>query len=520
MGEAIKRALMSVTDKRGLVRFAAGLRERGVEIIASGGTSAALRSAGIEVTEIQDLTAFPECMDGRVKTLHPKVHGGILADRSKPIHLRQASDLDIELIDLVVVNLYRFREAAADPELSEMETIERIDIGGPALIRSAAKNHAAVTVVVDPDEYPRLLEEMDANAGAVTPDTRQRLAAEAFRHTAAYDAAISAWFESRPGRADLPGSIVTLYRRISTLRYGENPHQRAALYVQDHPAGEFHSFDQHQGKELSFNNIQDMWAAFMLAVDLGAGACAIIKHMNPCGAAVCATPVENFVRARSTDPTSAFGSVVAVNAVVDEAFAAAVTEGFVEVICARGFSDAALVLLGKKKNLRLITVPTSEWDREHSGLETRAAGDLLLAQERDSGFPELERLEIVTSRRPTPEQERALRLAWKIVKHVRSNGIVICDGYGTIGIGAGQMSRVDSCRIAVEKARSAQMRIEGSAAGSDAFFPFADGVELLARAGVESIIQPGGSLRDTEVIESAERLGIAMVITGRRHFKH
>jgi phosphoribosylaminoimidazolecarboxamide formyltransferase/IMP cyclohydrolase len=520
MDRKIQRALISVTDKRGVVEFARGLAERGVEIIASGGTSRALREAGISVTAIEDLTGFPECMDGRIKTLHPKVHGGILADRTKEGHLGQAADLGIALIDLVAVNLYRFREAASDPDLAEAEIVEQIDIGGPTLIRSAAKNHASVTVVVDPDEYQAVLTDMDGNGGAVPHDTRRRLASAAFHHTASYDAAISSWFDSLEEPGEMPPSMITCYRRLRTLRYGENPHQRAALYVEEPPAGSFHLFEQHQGKELSFNNIQDMWAAFQLACDLGERSCAVIKHMNPCGAAVCATEAESFVRARATDPVSAFGSVVAVNGTVDEAFAEAVKEGFVEVIIARGFSGEALAALGKKKNMRLITVPQEAWNPRPGSLSAREAGELLLVQDRDEGFPELEALECVTSRTPTPDEETAMRLAMKVVKHIRSNGIVICDSCGTIGVGAGQMSRVDSCRIAVEKAMAAGMQIEGASAGSDAFFPFPDGVEVLVEAGVGSIIQPGGSMRDQEVTDAAEKLGITMAVTGRRHFRH
>ncbi|MDD3641916.1 MAG: bifunctional phosphoribosylaminoimidazolecarboxamide formyltransferase/IMP cyclohydrolase [Candidatus Krumholzibacteria bacterium] len=520
MERRIGRALLSVTDKRGIIEFARGLERRGVEIVASGGTARVLSEAGVAVTPIERLTEFPECMDGRLKTLHPKVHGGILADRTKENHIRQAADLGIGLIDLVAVNLYRFREAASNPEIGEAEVVEQIDIGGPTLIRSAAKNHVSVTVIVDPGEYPAVLAEMDARGGSVSRDTKRRLASAAFRHTASYDAAISAWFDSIEDPGTLPQSLVSCYRRIRTLRYGENPHQRAALYVEDPPGGSFHLFEQIQGKELSFNNIQDMWAAFQLACDLGDRSCAVIKHMNPCGAAVCRTETESFLRARATDPVSAFGGVVAVNGAVDEGFADAVKEGFVEVMLARRFSAGAISALEVRKNMRLIAVPEKAWLPSQRGTSAREAGELLLVQDRDEGFPELESLSAATTRVPTPEEEAALRLAWRIVKHVRSNGIVICDGFGTLGVGAGQMSRVDSCRIAIDKAREAGMKLEGASAGSDAFFPFPDGVEALAEAGVGSIIQPGGSMRDRDVIAAAERLGIAMVVTGRRHFRH
>ncbi len=520
MNRKVERALISVTDKTGVVDFARGLTDRGVEIVASGGTARAIREAGIQVTGISDLTGFPECMDGRVKTLHPKVHGGILADRSKKKHLDQAAELGIGLIDLVAVNLYRFREAASDPALSELEIVEQIDIGGPTLIRSAAKNHDSVSIVTDPSDYGAILEEMDSNEGCVTDGTRKRLSSKAFHHTASYDAAISAWFDSIEEPGEMPEERISVYRRSRSLRYGENPHQKAALYVEESPVGSFQDFVQHQGKELSFNNIQDMWAAYLLARDLGAGACAILKHMNPCGAAVCDTVGESFIRARKTDPLSAFGSVISINGIVDEELAVAAKEGFVEVILARGFTDSALDALKKKKNLRLITLPEEEWEREISGHVSREAGPMLLVQERDTGFPEIEKLEIVTSRKPSADEEKAMRLSWKVVKHMKSNGIVICDALGTVGVGAGQMSRVDSCRIAVEKARIENMTIEGASAGSDAFFPFPDGVETLVEAGVRCIIQPGGSMRDEEVIATAEKLGITMAITGRRHFRH
>ncbi|MCK4548537.1 MAG: bifunctional phosphoribosylaminoimidazolecarboxamide formyltransferase/IMP cyclohydrolase [Candidatus Krumholzibacteria bacterium] len=520
MNRKVLRALISVTDKNGVVDFARGLTDRGVEIIASGGTARAIRDAGIEVTGISDLTGFPECMDGRVKTLHPKVHGGILADRTKKDHLEQAAELGIGLIDLVAVNLYRFREAASNPSLSELDIVEQIDIGGPTLIRSAAKNHDSVSIVTDPSDYTDILEEMDANEGCVTDQTRRKLSSKAFHHTASYDSAISAWFDGIEAPGEMPDQRISVYRKSRSLRYGENPHQKAALYIEESPVGSFHLFEQHQGKELSFNNIQDMWAAYLLARDLGNNACAILKHMNPCGAAVCDTVGESFIRARKTDPVSAFGSVISVNGIVDEELAVASKEGFVEVILARGFTDGALEALKKKKNLRLITLPEQEWEREISGRVSREAGPMLLVQDRDTGFPEIESLDIVTSRKPSPEEEKAMRLSWKVVKHMKSNGIVICDSLGTVGVGAGQMSRVDSCRIAVEKARIENMTIEGATAGSDAFFPFPDGVETLVEAGVRCIIQPGGSIRDDEVIAAAEKLGITMAITGRRHFRH
>lgn len=520
MSQQKKRALISVTDKRDVASFAAALRERAFDIIASGGTAAALREAGVPVTEISAVTGFPETMDGRVKTLHPKIHGGILADRSKKDHLDAARELGIGLIDLVAVNLYRFREAAADRALAVRDIVEQIDIGGPTLIRSAAKNFHSVSVIVDPFDYDAVIGEID-RGGEVSIETRRRLASKAFHHTASYDAAISRFFDERvTGEGEFPPETVTVHRKIRALRYGENPHLRAALYRSEPPTGRFGDFVQHQGKELSYNNIQDMYAAFMLSRDLGVNACAVIKHTNPCGAAACGDPLESFRRARGTDPLSAFGSVVAINGTVDTGTAEACLEGFVEVIMARDFAEDALERFRKKKNLRLITIDTSEWERDLSGRVSREAGELLLVQDRDEGFPELETMELVTSRAPSAAEERALSLAWRIVKHVRSNAIVICDEKGTVGVGAGQMSRVDSCRIAVEKARREGHAITGAVAASDAFFPFPDGVEALVEAGVTAVVQPGGSINDRKVVDAAEKLGITMLMTGRRHFRH
>lgn len=520
MKAEVKRALMSVTDKQGIEEFARGLSGRGVEIIASGGTAAAIKKAGIPVTEISDITGFPEIMDGRVKTLHPKIHGGILADREKKEHISKAEELGIGLIDIVAVNLYRFREASANPDLDEKGVIEEVDIGGPTLIRSAAKNYHSVAVVVDPSDYGRIIEELDARKGSISLETRRTLASKAFHHTASYDSAISGYFDGLSADGELPAEIITSFRKINNLRYGENPHLQAALYRSDATGPSFGDFTQLQGKELSYNNIQDMFAAFLLARDLGEDSCAIIKHMNPCGAAAAGSSAASFKRAKITDPVSAFGSVVSFNGIVDEETALHCKEIFHEVLLARGFSDEARETLRKKKNLRLIVVPEPVWDGPVAGWATREAGDLMLVQDRDEGFPELDDWNVVTSRKPDAEETKALMLAWKTVKHIRSNAIVICDHEGTIGVGAGQMSRVDSCRIAVDKARREGLIIEGTSAGSDAFFPFPDGVQALAEAGVKAVIQPGGSIRDEEVIKAAEELGMCMVLTGRRHFRH
>ncbi len=521
MNVPVKRALFSVTDKKGLDSFAKALSSRGVEIIASGGTAKAIRDAGVPVIDVSDITAFPEIMNGRVKTLHPKIHGGILAERENRAHLEQAAKLGIGLIDLVVVNLYRFRQAADNPKLGEKDIVEEIDIGGPALIRAAAKNFHSVAVVVEPGDYDAVIKELAENGGSTTLEMRRRLAAKAYFHTGSYDAAISRYFERITNPPDaLPGALITAYRRRQALRYGENPHLRGALYAADQAEGGLAKLAQLQGKELSFNNIQDLHAAFVLARDLGPASCAIIKHMNPCGAANCGASAESFTRSRRTDETSAFGSVVAFNDVVDQRTAETTGDIFLEVIVARGFKQEALDLFAKRKNLRLVTIPAEEWEGAKRGLATREIGELLLVQDRDEGFPELESWRVATARKPSAEEERALRIAWKIAKHVRSNAIVICDAQGTIGVGAGQMSRVDSCRIAVDKARREGLQVEGTSASSDAFFPFPDGIEALASAGVKAVIQPGGSVRDEEVIAAADRLGISMVLTGVRHFKH
>lgn len=515
-----KRALISVTNKEGLASFAKELVERGYAIIASGGTARALKKDGLPITEISELTGFPEIMNGRVKTLHPKIHAGILADREKPEHMEKAKELEIAMIDIVAVNLYRFREAASDETLGEREVAEEIDIGGPTLIRAAAKNYHSVAVVVDPEDYRMVIESMDEGNGAISLEARRHLASKAFHHTAFYDAAISGYFDRLvTPEGETPEEIVKAYRRVRSLRYGENPHQKAALYELD-GGRDFVGLEQLQGKELSFNNIQDLYAAFMIARDMGEQSCAIIKHTNPCGAAACGSPSESFVRAKKTDPVSAFGSVVAINGIVDAATAGLCKEIFLEVVVSRGFEEEALEILAKKKNLRLITLPPEQWDRPMYGWTSREAGDQLLVQERDAGFPELEQWTLVTARKPTEQEEMAMKLAWKIVKHVRSNAILICDHEGTIGVGAGQMSRVDSCRIAVDKARREGFETKGASAASDAFFPFPDGLEVLAEAGVKAVIQPGGSIRDEDVTKAAEQLGVTMVMTGRRHFRH
>ncbi|MBD3178790.1 MAG: bifunctional phosphoribosylaminoimidazolecarboxamide formyltransferase/IMP cyclohydrolase [Candidatus Latescibacteria bacterium] len=515
----IERALISVTDKKGVSELAGFLAAKGVEILASGGTARAITESGVEVTEVSGMTGFPEIMNGRVKTLHPRVHGGILADRSSPEHMKQAAELGIGMIDLVVVNLYRFRDKVSEPGIAEEEAVEEIDIGGPTLIRSAAKNFKSVAVVVDPEDYGRVMKYLKEE-GALPLEFRRELASKAFHHTAAYDTAISDYFEKIAGEGKFPEKKIISLSRWTPLRYGENPHLEAALYRNDDRADIFSEFEQLQGKKLSYNNIGDMFAAFLLAADLGENGCAVNKHMSPCGAAVSSDTCSSFIRARKTDPMSAFGSIVAVNGIVDADLAEAANEGFVEVMLARGYTDGARELFSRKKNMRLILIPESEWERDHSGVTVKFDGNLVLMQQRDTGFPELEDLNLVTSRKPEANELKAMKLAWKVVKHVRSNAIVICDEEGTLGIGAGQMSRVDSCRIAVRKAADAGLDLRGSSAGSDAFFPFPDGVRVLVDSGVVNVVQPGGSIRDKKVIEAAEEMGITMALTGRRHFKH
>ncbi len=516
----MKRVLISVTEKRGVEEFAGKLSEMGIEIVASGGTAQIIRDSGVKVTEISEITGFPEIMDGRVKTLHPLIHGGILADRSKDTHFVEAKKLGIGMIDMVVVNLYRFREAASNSKLNQREIVEEIDIGGPTLIRSAAKNFHSVTVIVDPDDYQEVISCLSKGDGEISIETRRRYASKAFHHTASYDAAVSNYFETITGEEKFPERRIVSLQKIRELRYGENPHLEGALYKKEWGDDYFASFDKLQGKELSYNNIMDMHAAFLLSIDLGPGSCTVNKHTNPCGAAACGDSYESFIRARKTDPMSAFGSVVAINGIVDERLAKAAKEGFIEVLLSRGFTDGARDILSEKKNMRLIIMPEAEWEKESEGTNIREVGQLVLIQEKDRRFEELEKLDFVTSIKPGENELKALKLAWRIVKHIKSNAIVICDGDGTIGIGAGQMSRLDSCAISIEKARNAGLNIEGTSAASDAFFPFPDGLEALAEAGVKSVIQPGGSIRDQKVIKAAEEMGISMVMTGRRHFKH
>jgi len=510
------RALISVSDKRGVAGFARDLAQLGWEIVSTGGTAEALRREGIAVISIDEVTGFPEMMDGRVKTLHPKVHGGLLARRDHPADLEAMKKLGITAIDLVAVNLYPFRETVAKPDTTFAHAIENIDIGGPSMLRSAAKNHASVIVVVDPADYPGVIAGL--RAGGVPADERRRLATKVFTHTSAYDAAITNYLATRGGEA-FPPSVALVLERRQALRYGENPHQPAALYATDEAHG-VRELEQLHGKELSFNNLLDVDAAVSAVLPWARRpACAIIKHTTPCGLALADTPAEAYQRALATDRQSAFGSVIAFNVPVDRAAAEAMRELFVEVVVAPAVDEAALAVFREKKNLRVVTLPrpdaTPTWDYK------RVRGGFLVQERFRPGGPEAEAAwTVATKRRPTDAEWRDLRFAWAAVGVVKSNAILLARGEAAIGIGAGQMSRVDSSFLAVHKARQQGHDPAGAVLASDAFFPFRDGVDEAAAAGVRAIIQPGGSVRDAEVIAAADEHGMAMVVTGVRQFRH
>jgi phosphoribosylaminoimidazolecarboxamide formyltransferase/IMP cyclohydrolase len=522
MNTPIARALLSVSDKTGLVEFARGLADAGVALLSTGGTAKALAAAGLDVTEIDAYTGFPEMLDGRVKTLHPKVHAGILARRDSGEHAATLAAHGIPPIDLVVVNLYPFRETIARAGCTLAEAIENIDIGGPTLVRAAAKNYAGVGVVVDPDDYDALLHELKSNTGSLTAATRFRLAQKAFSHTAAYDGAISNYLTARdetgtarpfPDRFNWQGA------KLQDLRYGENPHQRAAFYRDETPAGgTIAAARQLQGKELSYNNIADSDAAWECVKTFSQTACVIVKHANPCGAAVAATPLEAYRKALATDPTSAFGGIIAFNREVDAETADAVGAQFVEVLIAPSYTAEALERNAKKANVRVLKlalpmVPQRAWD-------SKRVGGGMLIQTPDVDNLAVGELKAVTKKRPTAAQLNDLLFAWRVAWFVKSNAIVYCAGGATLGIGAGQMSRVDSTRIAAVKAANAGLSLAGSVVASDAFFPFRDGLDVVADNGAIAVIQPGGSVRDAEVIAAADERGIAMVFTGIRHFRH
>jgi phosphoribosylaminoimidazolecarboxamide formyltransferase / IMP cyclohydrolase len=514
----IRRALLSVWDKTGLVAFARGLAEAGIELVSTGGTAKALREAGLAVVDVAAVTGAPGILDGRVKTLHPAVHGGILARRDLDAHMATIAALGIPPIDLVVVNLYPF-EATIAGGAGDDEAVEMIDIGGPALIRAAAKNHAGVTVVTSPEDYEAVLTALQA--GEIPPGLRRQLAAKAFARTAAYDAAIARWFAGAPGER-MPEALTITATRRQLLRYGENPHQQAAFYMTDRTHG-IGAAQQIQGKELSYNNLADADAALALVGEFSQAAVAIVKHANPCGVAIADAPGQAYARALACDPVSAYGGIVALNRTLDAATAEQITQLFTEVVIAPDASEEARAVLAARPNLRLLLAGAAAAQGE---LMLRSVAGGLLVQERDAaGVDELE-LDVVTERTPTPAELADLRFAFAVCKHVRSNAIVFARQGATVGIGAGQMSRLDSVAIAVRKAAETAIaageapRTVGSVVASDAFFPFADGLEAALVAGATAVIQPGGSMRDGEVIAAADRAGAAMVFTGRRHFRH
>ncbi|MBL8393307.1 MAG: bifunctional phosphoribosylaminoimidazolecarboxamide formyltransferase/IMP cyclohydrolase [Candidatus Accumulibacter sp.] len=519
----IRQALLSLSNKNGALKFASGLVAQGVRLLSTGGTAQMLRDAGLPVTEVSDYTGFPEMLDGRVKTLHPKVHAGILARRDLPGHLDTLAQHDIPTIDLVCVNLYPFRETVARADVTLDEAIENIDIGGPAMLRSAAKNHAGVAVLTDPEDYPAVLAEMAENAGELSLGTRFALAKKAFVHTARYDAAIANWLTALDGANQpqaFPDQLQLAFDRVETLRYGENPHQQAAFYRDPTPlAGAIANYRQLQGKELSYNNIADADAAWECVKTFTAPACVIIKHANPCGVAVDAHLVAAYEKAFQTDSTSAFGGIIAFNGTVDGEVVAAMNarKHFVEVLLAPSFTDAAREMLAGKQNLRVLELPLA---RIYHAYEMKRVGGGLLLQTPDRFNVQAADLRVVSKLAPSAEQIDDLLFAYRVAKFVKSNAIVFCGRGMTLGVGAGQMSRVDSTRIAVSKAQQAGLALAGSCVASDAFFPFRDGIDVLAAAGATSVIQPGGSLRDEEVISAADEHGLAMVFTGARHFRH
>jgi phosphoribosylaminoimidazolecarboxamide formyltransferase/IMP cyclohydrolase len=515
----MKLALLSVSDKKGLAEFAASLvRNHGYEILSTGGTARALLEKGLPVTEVGRHTGFPEIMEGRVKTLHPKIHGGLLCRRGNPQDLAEAERNGIRLIDLVAVNLYPFEETVARPGAELAEAIENIDIGGPSMLRSAAKNHESVTVVCDPTDYPAVLSALGGDPGALAA-LRRRLALKVFQRTAAYDAAIARYLESQAAGPDLealagyPARLSLSWDKAQSLRYGENPHQKASLY------GTFHDhYQQLQGKELSYNNVLDITSATYLIGEFERPTVAILKHTNPCGLASADTLADAWEGAYATDRQAPFGGIVIANRTVDGALAALIADIFTEVIIGPRFGSDALAILGKKKNLRLMVA------REGIGAdalqELRSVVGGVLVQDRDRIPDDPSRFRVVTKRQPTPQEWDSMIFGWKVCKHVKSNAIVYCRGERTLGIGAGQMSRIDSSRIAVWKAGEAGLDLKGSVVVSEALFPFADGLVAAADAGATAAIQPGGSIRDGEVIKAADERGIAMVFTGIRHFRH
>ena len=530
----IRRALLSVSDKAGLIEFARGLAALSIELVSTGGTARALRQAGLRVTDVAEVTGLPEMLDGRVKTLHPRIHGGLLAVRGNPEHERQLIAHGIAPIDLVAVNLYPFEATLARPHVTLAEAIEQIDIGGPALLRSAAKNFTDVVVVADPADYPAVLAELRQNAGALPPATRVELARKAFAHTARYDALIAGFFDRlsaegarlRPesplsalgARPPFPRLLELRLEKVQDLRYGENPHQRAAFYRDLDRREGLAAARQLHGKDLSYNNLLDLHAAWELTREFAEPAAVVAKHGNPCGAATADILLDAYTSARAADPVSAFGGIIALNRPVDGATARAIASTFMEAVAAPAYSEEALSVLCQKKNLRVLEIPADAPSGPAAGgFEMRRVRGGVLVQEQDGATLDHAALRTVTRRPPSEAERRALRFAWNVVKHVKSNAIVLATARATVGVGAGQMSRVDSVKLAIAKAGPAA---RGTVLASDAFFPFRDGVDAAAAAGVTAVIQPGGSVRDAEVIAAADEHGMAMDFTGIRHFRH
>lgn len=520
----IKQALISVSDKTGVLEFARALSGMGVNILSTGGTAKLLADNGISVTEVADYTGFPEMLDGRVKTLHPKVHGGILARRDFPEHVGALKKHAIPTIDMVVVNLYPFQQTVARAECSLEDAIENIDIGGPAMLRSSAKNHKDVIVICDPTDYSQVLNELNTNQGEVSYETKFTLAKKVFAHTAQYDGAITNYFTSlgadkqHATRSAYPSTLNLHFEKVQEMRYGENPHQSAAFYRESNPqVGALANYTQLQGKELSYNNIADADAAWECVKTFDESACVIIKHANPCGVAVGSSPLEAYSKALQTDPTSAFGGIIAFNRELDGNAAEAVAKQFVEVLIAPSFSEKAKQIFAGKQNVRLLEIPLGNAVNAH---DFKRVGGGLLVQSPDAKNVLLSELKVVSKKQPTQQQLQDLMFAWRVAKFVKSNAIVFCANGMTMGVGAGQMSRIDSARIASIKAQNAGLSLAGTAVASDAFFPFRDGLDVVVAAGATSVIHPGGSMRDQEVIDAADEQGVVMLMTGTRHFRH
>jgi len=523
-------ALLSVSDKTGIVDFARALHDSGVKLLSTGGTAKLLAESGLPVTEVSEITGFPEMLDGRVKTLHPRVHGGLLARRDVPEHMAALKEHGIGTIDLLIINLYPFAKATANPDCTLEDAIENIDIGGPAMLRAAAKNWQDVAVVIDPADYPQVLSELKGDG--LQKKTKFALAKKVFAHTAAYDGMITNYLtalaedaelagEAVPARGDYPATFTLQLTKVQDMRYGENPHQSAAFYRDAQPApGTLASWKQLQGKELSFNNIADSDAAWECVKTFDVPACVIVKHANPCGVAIGANVAEAYAKAFKTDPTSAFGGIIAFNRPLDGAAAEAVVRQFVEVVIAPSITPEARAVFAPRQNVRLLEVPLPEGAHAMNTLDFKRVGGGVLLQSTDARNVAPSELKVVTKVQPTAEQMVDLMFAWKVAKFVKSNAIVFCANGMTMGVGAGQMSRIDSARIASIKAENAGLALKGTAVASDAFFPFRDGLDVVCDAGATCVIQPGGSMRDEEVINAADERGIAMVLTGTRHFRH